>query len=132
MRQLHDLRKGIKEARYRLENLESLAGTGARAALGHLKQGQEWLGELHDLAVLRAEISAVLGQGTTGGAWSGQLPQLELNLQDQERQAWQSWRLTAAALTAQPGRRALVDSLLATQVAEGSAAKSSDAHIEPA
>ncbi len=136
VRQLHDLRKGIKEARYRLENLEGLAvpgvGMGVGGAVKQLKQGQEWLGELHDLAVLRSEISAVLHKGAAGTHLGAHLAQLELTLRDQERQAWQSWRLTAAALTALPGRRALVTSLLAAPEADETSAKGADAHVRPA
>lgn len=131
--QLHELRKGIKEARYRLENLEALAGAGAQAAARQFKQGQEWLGELHDLAVLRAEIAAEI---TTALG-----PGLERTLRDQEREAWQRWRLTAAVLTAQPGRRALVESLLAPPCPESDGSgtirtgpiskQSGDAHIKP-
>ncbi|WP_172820819.1 CHAD domain-containing protein [Cyanobium sp. NIES-981] len=106
-KQLHDLRKGLKGARYRLENLQPLAGATAGHWLEQLKQAQELLGDLHDIAVLRQVIESRLK-----GPLSRRLPRLHALLQQQQAASWASWRLLAERLLGFPQRRQLLQGLL--------------------
>lgn len=84
---LHDLRKQIKTARYRLENCSSLTGAAITPWIGALRQGQELLGELNDFQVLRKAIDNQLP-----GRLAESLPQLDWLLEQNCRHCWGLWR----------------------------------------
>lgn len=84
---LHELRRQIKQARYRLENLSALEGHNTAPLIGHCKQGQELLGEFNDLQVLQRAIS-----DQVPGRLEQELPQLEWLLVQHQRHCWEQWR----------------------------------------
>jgi CHAD domain-containing protein len=84
---LHELRRQIKQARYRLENLSALEEGQTAAWIGHFKQGQELLGEFNDLQVLQRAIS-----DQVPGRLEQELPQLEWLLVQHQRHCWEQWR----------------------------------------
>jgi CHAD domain-containing protein len=84
---LHELRRQIKQARYRLENLSELAGRHTAPWIGRFKQGQELLGEFNDLQVLQRAIS-----DQVPGRLEQALPQLEWLLVQHQRHCWEQWR----------------------------------------
>ena len=57
---LHELRKRVKDYWYQVRLLESIWPSGAKSPEKSLRDLQEWLGDAHNLAVLREET-------TTGG-----------------------------------------------------------------
>lgn len=107
---LHDLRKGIKGARYRLENLLPASGDTARRWVERLKQAQELLGDLHDLAVLRDAIEQQLPQNLPS-----QMPGLHGLLAEQHASSWSSWRVLGPSLLEPGERRQLLLGLLQDQ-----------------
>jgi CHAD domain-containing protein len=84
---LHELRRQIKQARYRLENLSALEGAQTAGWIDRLKQGQELLGEFNDLQVLQRAIS-----DQVPGRLEEVLPQLEWLLVQHQRHCWEQWR----------------------------------------
>lgn len=84
---LHELRRRIKQARYRLENLSALEEGQTAAWIDRLKQGQELLGEFNDLQVLQRAIS-----DQVPGRLEEVLPQLEWLLVQHQRYCWEQWR----------------------------------------
>lgn len=85
--QLHALRRAIKSARYRLENLAPLLGSAGAAWMGQFKQGQSLLGELNDLQLLERVI-----QDQISGRLDVVLPQLDWLLTQHQRYCWEQWR----------------------------------------
>ena len=84
---LHELRRQIKEARYRLENLSTLEGAHTAGWIHLFKQGQELLGEFNDLQVLQRAIG-----DQVPGRLEEVVPQLEWLLAQHQRQCWEQWR----------------------------------------
>jgi CHAD domain-containing protein len=84
---LHDLRKQIKTARYRLENLAPFTGGNLAPVIGRLRQSQDLLGELNDLQVLRKAID-----DQVPSALDQSLPQLHWLLEQNSRRCWTLWR----------------------------------------
>ena len=84
---LHDLRKQIKTARYRLENLAPLTNGMLGPPISRLRQSQELLGELNDLEVLRKAIDDQVPK-----ALEKSLPQLHWLLEQNSRRCWTLWR----------------------------------------
>lgn len=103
---LHELRRQIKQARYRLENLSALEGGNTAAWIVHLKQGQELLGEFNDLQVLQRAIS-----DQVPGRLEQELPQLEWLLVQHQRHCWEQWRDLVIELLPQRRRRRLWQAL---------------------
>jgi CHAD domain-containing protein len=96
---LHELRRQIKQARYRLENLAAIEGAQTAGWIEHFKQGQELLGEFNDLQVLQRAI-----QDQVPGPLDEVLPQLEWVLVLHLRHWWEQWRELAGDLLP-PGQR---------------------------
>lgn len=90
---LHDLRKQLKTARYRLENLTPHTGKALLPWIAHLRQGQDLLGELNDLQVLRKAIDDQLPRGL-----AVTLPQLHRLLLLTDARCWELWREQVDAL----------------------------------
>lgn len=84
---LHGLRKQIKTVRYQLENLSGLMGPQVQPWIGHLRQGQDLLGELNDLEVLRQAIEDQLPSRLRQT-----LPQLHWLLEQHGLRCWSLWR----------------------------------------
>jgi CHAD domain-containing protein len=84
---LHELRRQIKHARYRLDNLSALEGAQTAGWIDRFKQGQELLGEFNDLQVLQRAIS-----DQVPGRLEEVLPQLEWLLVQHQRHCWEQWR----------------------------------------
>jgi CHAD domain-containing protein len=84
---LHELRRQIKQARYRLDNLSALEGAQTAGWIDRFKQGQELLGEFNDLQVLQRAIS-----DQVPGRLEEVLPQLEWLLVQHQRHCWEQWR----------------------------------------
>ena len=103
---VHDLRKRIKDVRYRLENLRSSGGQQHRNAVGQLRAMQDLLGEWHDLEVLAKAIDNQMPRSL-----HADLPQLGLQLQQRRDRCWSSWREQAAKLSSTPARRRLFEAL---------------------
>lgn len=98
---LHALRRQIKQARYRLENLSVLEGQSTAPWINHFKQGQELLGEFNDLQVLQRAIG-----DQVPGRLEQELPQLEWLLMQHQRHCWEQWReLVMEVLPARRRRR---------------------------
>lgn len=97
---MHDLRKQLKTARYRLENLAPHTGAAMQPWIEHLRQGQDLLGELNDLQVLRKAIDDQLPAGLVTT-----LPQLHGLLQFTDARCWDLWREQAEALWSLRERR---------------------------
>ena len=111
---LHDLRKQIKTARYRLENLQPIAGAAPRPWIEHLRQGQELLGELNDYQVLRKAID-----NQVPGRLAESLPQLDWLLQQNSRHCWRLWEERRQHLWSARGRRQLHLALAAGAAPDG-------------
>jgi len=103
---LHELRRQIKQARYRLENLAALEGGQTAAWISHFKQGQELLGEFNDLQVLRRAIS-----DQVPGRLERELPQLEWLLSQHQRHCWEQWRELVSEVLPPRQRRRLWQAL---------------------
>lgn len=99
---LHDLRKQIKTARYRLENLAPLTNGMLGPPISRLRQSQELLGELNDLQVLRKAIDDQVPK-----ALDQSLPQLHWLLEQNSRRCWTLWREQVELLWPAPRRRRL-------------------------
>ncbi|MFQ6538155.1 MULTISPECIES: CHAD domain-containing protein [Aphanothece] len=112
--ELHALRKGIKEARYRLENLQPLGGAVGLDWINRLKQGQELLGELNDLAVLRQAIESQASQRL-----ARHLPELDKLLDEQRLACWAQWRILAMELVERHERAHLVLGLIGDRALGG-------------
>lgn len=84
---LHELRRQIKQARYRLDNLSALEGARTAGWIDRFKQGQELLGEFNDLQVLQRAIS-----DQVPGRLEEVVPQLEWLLVQHQRHCWEQWR----------------------------------------
>lgn len=103
---VHALRKQIKDARYRLENLRRCGGHAQGVAIGRFRLMQDQLGELHDLEVLAQAITNQLP-----GRLHRALPGLAALLDGRRQHGWQLWRQEAVVLTSARGRRNLLESL---------------------
>jgi len=90
---LHDLRKQLKTARYRLDNLTPHTGVAVLAWIGHLRQGQDLLGEINDLQVLRKAMDNQLPAGL-----AKTLPELHNLMLLTNARCWDLWRDQAEAL----------------------------------
>jgi CHAD domain-containing protein len=122
---LHALRKGIKEARYRLENLQPLCGAVGLNWINRLKQGQELLGELNDLAVLRQAI-----EGQTSQRLAKHLPELDRLLEQERLACWAQWRLLAMDQVERHQRAQLVLELIGDRGPDDQADVSRDTSSE--
>ncbi|MCT0249614.1 CHAD domain-containing protein [Synechococcus sp. CS-205] len=105
---LHGLRKRIKGVRYGLENLEPYLQPSLSHWIGDLRQGQDILGELHDLQVLAEVLGDVLG--TTPAQT---FPQLSHWIERQQSDAWQHWLALSGRLRLDSSRRSLLALLAA-------------------
>ncbi len=103
---LHELRRQLKQARYRLENTAPLGGARSAAWIGRFKLGQELLGEYNDLLVLQRAINDQLP-----GPLEDQLPQLEWLLVQNQRHCWERWRELVGELLPRRRRRRLIETL---------------------
>lgn len=104
---LHELRRQIKQARYRLENLSALEGAHTAGWIDRFKQAQELLGEFNDLQVLQRAIS-----DQVPGPLEEVLPQLEWLLVQHQRHCWEQWRELAGDLQSPRQRQRLWRALL--------------------
>ena len=104
---LHELRRQIKQARYRLENLSAVEGTQTAGWIGRFKQAQELLGEFNDLQVLQRAI-----QDQVPGPLDEVFPQLEWLLVQHQRHCWEQWRELAGDLLPPSQRQRLWRALL--------------------
>lgn len=105
---LHELRRQIKQVRYRLENLAPLQGAATARWIRHFKLGQELLGEWNDLQVLQRAIHDQLP-----GRLDDDLPQLDWLLEQHQRHCWEQWQDLVAQLLPRWQRRRLRQALLA-------------------
>ncbi|MFM7636110.1 MAG: CHAD domain-containing protein [Cyanobacteriota bacterium] len=103
---VHDLRKQIKEVRYRLENLRDSGGPCQRDTVGRLRQLQELLGDWHDLEVLAKAIDDQMPRSL-----AIDLPELAALLQERRSDCWVRWRQQAAELGAPHSRRSRFEGL---------------------
>ena len=103
---VHNLRKQIKDTRYRLENLRGSGGRHQRHTIAHFRNIQDLLGELHDLEVLAKAIDNQMPQGL-----AADLPVLAGLLDARRRQCWELWRQEAGMLSGSRARRALLEGL---------------------
>ncbi|MEX0588249.1 MAG: CHAD domain-containing protein [Cyanobium sp.] len=99
---LHELRREIKQARYRLENLAAFEGSKTSPWIGTFRQGQELLGEFNDLQVLQRAIN-----DQVSGRFEQELPQLEWLLVQHQRHCWEQWRELVMDVLPSPKRRRL-------------------------
>lgn len=98
---LHELRRQLKQVRYRLENLAPLQGPSSAPWIGRFKRGQELLGECNDLLVLQRAINDQLQSEL-----AVKLPQLAWLLEVNQSHCWQLWsELVRELLPAQQRRR---------------------------
>jgi len=104
---LHELRRQIKQARYRLENLSALEGAQTAGWIARFKQAQELLGEFNDLQVLQRAIN-----DQVPGRLEEVFPQLEWLLVQHQRHCWEQWRELAGDLLPPRQRQRLWRSLL--------------------
>jgi CHAD domain-containing protein len=80
----HELRKRVKEHWYQVRLLESLGG-GASAREKRLKEMQEWLGEDHNLVLLRQTLAnepAVFGEGEALAGVDRLIGKYQVNLRE--------------------------------------------------
>ena len=104
---LHELRRQLKQVRYRLENLAPLQGPSSAPWIGRFKRGQELLGECNDLLVLQRAINDQLQSEL-----ALKLPQLAWLLDVSQSHCWERWsELAQELLPAQQRRRLLRDLL---------------------
>jgi CHAD domain-containing protein len=87
---LHDLRKRIKNLRYQLENLRSIGSQKLGARINQLRNLQELLGELNDLAVLARAIDQQMPHSL-----ERDLPALAIAMSQRREQCWIAWRRQA-------------------------------------
>ena len=104
---LHELRRQIKQARYRLENLSEVEGAQTAGWIGRFKQAQELLGEFNDLQVLQRAI-----HDQVPGPLDEVFPQLEWLLVQHQRHCWEQWRELAGDLLPPSQRQRLWRALL--------------------
>ena len=105
---LHDLRKRIKGLRYSLEPFIPFLPTAIHGWIGELKQAQEVLGELHDLAVLE---DSLLTQPLRRKA--SPMPTLHGAIHQRQQQHWQQWQAQAEQLSCDANRHNLHRLILA-------------------
>ena len=103
---VHDLRKQIKDARYRLENLRGSGGRHQRRTIAHFRTVQEVLGELHDLEVLASAIDNQMPRSL-----GRDLPNLASLIDHRRSLCWTLWRQEARSLAGTRGRRVLLEGL---------------------
>jgi CHAD domain-containing protein len=96
---LHDLRKRLKGVRYGLEHLEAWSPPPLQDWVQELRQAQDHLGALQDLAVLHR----TLGRPPVRLRWT-RMPALAALLEDDRRRHWQRWQQLAARLSDPAGR----------------------------
>lgn len=106
---LHDLRKRLKGVRYGLEHLEAWSPPPLQAWVLDLRQAQDHLGALQDLAVLRR----CLGRAPVRWRWS-RSPALAALLLSEEGLHWARWQQLSAALSDPVGRARVHQLLLET------------------
>lgn len=99
---LHDLRKRIKTVRYQLDNLVSGEHSDLHIWISRFRQAQQHLGDLNDLAVLRAAIDDQLNHGL-----AKEVPDLAALLDGLRQQSWTAWRELAGQLTQGDRRQTL-------------------------
>jgi len=99
---LHDLRKRIKTVRYQLENLVAAEPNDSHSWVSRLRLAQQQLGDLNDLAVLRAAIDDQLNHGLTQ-----EVPDLAALLKRLRQRSWAEWRELAVQLTQSETRHTL-------------------------
>jgi len=107
---IHGLRIAIKHARYGLETISPIAGSGTRRWIQRLKAAQDVLGELNDGEVLRRAIDSQIPQGLEQA-----MPQLQVLLDQQRQELWQQWLDHARSLNTSRQRRSLLTALLRGQ-----------------
>ena len=107
---VHGLRIAIKRARYGLEAIGPMAGSGTHRWIQDLKGAQDLLGELNDGEVLRRAIDSQIPQGL-----GEVMPELLALLDQQRQELWQQWRHQARSLNTSRQRRSLLRALLAGQ-----------------
>ena len=107
---IHGLRLAIKRARYGLESISPMAGSGTRRWIQRFKVAQDVLGELNDGEVLRRAIDHQIPQGLDQA-----MPQLQALLDQQRQELWQQWRHQASSIHTCRQRRLLLKALLADQ-----------------
>lgn len=103
---VHDLRKEIKGARYRLENLRGTGANHQAMAIARLRSMQDLLGEWHDLEVLAKAIDNQMPRSL-----GMDLPALADLLELRRRQCWSQWREQARPLLRARGRHRLTAGL---------------------
>lgn len=86
LKQVHDLRKVIKNVRYQMSLFREFYGEEYRSQVSAFRQLQDVLGELQDKVVLQNFLVKFLGK-----KWAKKLPRLEHYLQQRHRQLWQQW-----------------------------------------
>jgi CHAD domain-containing protein len=106
---LHDLRKRLKGVRYGLEHLEAWSPPPLQDWVQELRQAQDHLGALQDLAVLHRSLQ----RPPVRLRWS-RMPALAALLQDEQRRHWSRWQQLAARLSDPAGRSRLQRLLLET------------------
>ena len=104
---LHELRRQLKQVRYRLENLAPLQGPSSAPWIGRFKRGQELLGECNDLLVLQRAINDQLQSEL-----ALKLPQLAWLLNVSQSHCWERWSELAQELLPAQQRRRLRRDLL--------------------
>jgi CHAD domain-containing protein len=97
---LHDLRKQLRNVRYRLENVDTFLTPAGRQWIVSLKQGQSLLGELNDLEVLHKAIHDQSKDGLEAS-----VPQLAWLLEQNRLHCWRRWRQLSERLHDLPSRR---------------------------
>jgi len=105
---LHELRKRIKGLRYSLEPFIPYLPTAIHGWIGEIKQAQEVLGELHDLAVLE---DSLLTQPLRRKASA--MPTLHGAISQRQQQHWQQWQAQAEHLSCDANRHNLHRLILA-------------------
>lgn len=105
---LHGLRKRIKAARYSLETLERWCEPPLQAWIEDLRQGQDHLGDLHDLQILQSNLVGKVKRSQREG-----LPVLQAEMEAQQLLHWRRWRDLAQRLHSDSHRSMLRLQLLA-------------------
>ena len=103
---VHDLRKRIKDVRYRLDNLRGCGGRHQQRMIALCRSMQELLGELHDLEVLARAI-----ENQMPGNLAQDLPALAELIDTRRHQCWLQWHQEAQGLVGVRGRRRVVEGL---------------------
>lgn len=99
---VHDLRKLIKQVRYQSDLLKDFYGDDYEKLLQDLKQSQEVLGGLQDMAVCRDVITTIVK-----GKLHKKMPYLVEQFHQTQAELWQEW---------QPIQRQYLNSTVRTQV----------------